>query len=133
MKTGQASLEYLVIVSIFLFMLAGAYSLSLDMSGRRIMLQSQIEGERLASLLQKNIQAAAIAGDGFYADVFFGAYPNQTIIVSDADAIILGNNNNSVIIASLAPGMAARSSNAFRSDSTLRINRSGGVVYVQQQ
>lgn len=133
MKKGQASLEYMVIISIFLFLLAGAYSVSLDMGQRRVIMESQIEGERTVSLVGRSAMAAAVAGNGFYSDIFLDAYPNQTLKISGGDAAAFGDQNVSAAFYPVSPAIMQSSQAEFHSTSTIRINRSGDVIYVSPQ
>lgn len=132
-KKAQSTIEYLAIVAIFFLMLAGMYWISLDLTQRRELIESQSEGERVASTLSLAIDAATRAGNGYYADVFLQSNPNQTIIVSTNKVISLGPQNSTVAIVPLYSNLTNYTTSpiAFGTNQLVRINRTGDVIYVQ--
>jgi len=123
----------MVIVAIFFLMLSGMYVVSLDMGERRTLLSSQMEGERMANSLALAIDTAARGGSSFSADIFVGAYPNQTVIVSQSSVVVIGTGNNTIAIAPLYSNLTnfANPPLAFKANQNIRINRTGDVIYVQ--
>jgi len=132
-KKAQSTIEYLVIVAMLLLMLIGIYWISLDLTQRRQLIESQMEGERVASSLALAIGAATQAGNGYYADIFVQSYPNQTLIVSTNNVIALGPQNSTVAIVPLYSNLTNFTAEplTFRANQRVRINRTGDVIYVQ--
>lgn len=131
---AQSTIEYLVITAIFIFLLAISYAASTSMGERREAIEAQMEGERTASMLARQIDAVSRSGDGALTSTLVHAYPPQLILVSGSEVLAFGPRNISLAAVPLTGApvnkTAAGAIVNFSTSQYVLINRSKGVIYV---
>jgi hypothetical protein len=87
---GQSSIEYVIAVAGLLIILLALYQVSIGMNSRLLLLQSQIEGERVAEQLGRAIEAVDYAGQGAKIIVRLYSSPAQYAIFNSTDIALMG-------------------------------------------
>lgn len=93
MERGQSSIEYVAAMAGLIIILITIYEVSAGMNARALLIQSQLEGERVAEQLGGAIDAAGIAGPGTNVTISLYTFPRQTLLVSGSEIIARGEDN----------------------------------------
>ncbi len=93
MERGQSSIEYVVAMAGLIVILIALYEVSVGMNARALLMQSQLEGERVAEQLAGAIDGAGIAGPGTNVTISLYTFPSQTLLVSGSEIIARGADN----------------------------------------
>ncbi|MFH1095256.1 MAG: hypothetical protein V1728_03490 [Candidatus Micrarchaeota archaeon] len=132
---GQTTIEYVAMLSVLLILLAATYIYSRNLDLKREGIVSQMEGERLTYQLSQAMDYAAIAGGENNVSLFLSAYPNQTLIVSGAEALALGPGNITLASSRSLAGLASGAGYPKYLDSNqqLRLEYDGTKITVNEQ
>ena len=93
MERGQSSIEYVAAMAGLIIILITVYEVSVGMNAQTLLMQSQLEGERVAEQLGGAIDGAAIAGPGTNVTIQLYTFPSQTLIISGSEIIARGEDN----------------------------------------
>jgi len=132
MSKAQASIEYVLSLSILLLMFIAMYQLSFDMNLREQYLVSLFEGEKTAAKLSNTINWALILGNGSNISVRTHSNPSQILIASQAQVLSFGTDNRTVVISSTLAN-ATSYSGAIQSNQILGVSYDGTNVTISQQ
>jgi len=131
MKKAQTSIEYVLSLALLLLLFLAMYMLSHEMNTREQYLASMFEGEKTAAKLSQTIDWALILGKGSNISVKTHSDPPQTLIVSHAQVISFGLNNQTIAISPIIANMS-NSTGFFQSNQNLGVAFNGTNITITQ-
>ena len=90
---GQSSMEYVIAMAGLVIILISLYEVSSSMNQQSLLVESQLEGERVAAQLGRSIDAAGVAGPGTSVNISLYTFPQKELMISGGEIIARGVDN----------------------------------------